>query len=123
MLARSRRRRRNWGCPTSLASHNAGDEISRLADEQGAEEEALIASGLSRREAQARVQQNSGMHLPTRRTWLSLPGFGASILSGCRKRIIRSVWGWLGACQRIWCGDLKMAPQAGVVPSRRRPSC
>jgi hypothetical protein len=40
-----------------LSPSDAGDYIFKMAEEQGAEEDALVASGLSRREALARVRQ------------------------------------------------------------------
>jgi hypothetical protein len=42
---------------TGLLPSGAGDYIFKMAEEQGAEENALVASGLSRREALARVRQ------------------------------------------------------------------
>jgi hypothetical protein len=42
---------------TGLSPSDAGDYIFQMAGEQGAEENALVASGLSRREALARVRQ------------------------------------------------------------------
>lgn len=46
---------------SGLSPSDAEDEIFRIAEEQGAEEEERVASGLSRTEAQARVRQN-GRH-------------------------------------------------------------
>lgn len=46
---------------SGLSPSDAGDRIFELAEQQGAEESALIASGLSGREARARLRQN-GRH-------------------------------------------------------------
>jgi hypothetical protein len=42
---------------TGLSPSDAGDYIFKMAEEEGAEENALVAGGLSRREALARVRQ------------------------------------------------------------------
>jgi hypothetical protein len=47
-----------------LSPSDALDEMFRIADEQNAEQEALVASGLSRREARARVLQNRRDAIP-----------------------------------------------------------
>jgi hypothetical protein len=49
---------------TGLSPADAGDEIFRLAEQQDAEKEALVATGLSLREALRRVRQNSGSTFP-----------------------------------------------------------
>jgi hypothetical protein len=49
---------------TGLSPCDAGDEIFRIAGEQHAEADALVATGLSRREALARVRQNRGHAFP-----------------------------------------------------------
>ena len=49
---------------TGFSPADAGDEVFRLAEKQAAEEDALVATGLSRREALARVRQNSGHAFP-----------------------------------------------------------
>jgi hypothetical protein len=43
---------------SGLSPSEAGDRIFRIAEQQNAEESVLIASGLSRREARARLRQN-----------------------------------------------------------------
>jgi hypothetical protein len=43
---------------SSLAPSDATEKIEAIAEEQGIEEDKLVASGLSRREALARVRQN-----------------------------------------------------------------
>lgn len=47
-----------------LSLSDALDEMFRLADEQHSEQEALVASGLPRREARARVLQNRRDAIP-----------------------------------------------------------
>jgi hypothetical protein len=49
---------------TGLSPSDAEDEIFRIAEEQSAEADALVASGLSRREALARIRQNSRKAYP-----------------------------------------------------------
>jgi len=49
---------------TGLSASDAGDEIFRLAGEEQTAEEALVASGISRREAIARVRQERGKSFP-----------------------------------------------------------
>ena len=49
---------------TGLSPSDAGDEIFRVAEEQNEEEERLLADGLSRTEAVARVRQNGRQVFP-----------------------------------------------------------
>jgi hypothetical protein len=49
---------------TGLSLSDAEDEIFRIAEEQSAEADALVASGLSRREALARIQQKARKAFP-----------------------------------------------------------
>ena len=59
---------------TGLSLTDALDEMSRIADEQHAEQDALVASGLSRREAIARVRQNGPKSYPNETDVLELAG-------------------------------------------------
>jgi len=59
---------------TGLSLTDALDEMSRIADEQRAEQDALVASGLSRREAIARVRQNGPKSYPNETDVLELAG-------------------------------------------------
>ena len=59
---------------TGLSPADAGDEIFRLVEQQTAEEETLIAAGLSGREARARVRQNSGHAFPDETDVVELAG-------------------------------------------------
>jgi hypothetical protein len=59
---------------TGLSPAEAGDEVFRLAGEQQAEADALVATGLSRREALARVRQNSGSAFPGETDVVELAG-------------------------------------------------
>jgi hypothetical protein len=59
---------------TGLSPADAGDEVFRLAEQQRAEEEALVAAGLSGREARARVRQNSGSAFPDETDVVELAG-------------------------------------------------
>jgi hypothetical protein len=59
---------------TGLSVADAGDEIFRLAGEQDAEQDALVASGLSLREAMQRVRQNSGSAFPDESDVVELAG-------------------------------------------------
>jgi hypothetical protein len=79
---------------TGLSPSDALDEMSRRADEQHAEQDALVASGLSRREAIARVRQNAPSHTLAKSMWLSLRRFGVSILRDCQSKIIHLGWDW-----------------------------
>ncbi len=57
---------------SGLSPSDAEDEIFRIAEEQGVEEEELVASGLSRTEAQARVRQNGRNAFPDERDVVDL---------------------------------------------------
>jgi hypothetical protein len=59
---------------SGLSPADAGDEIFRLAGEQIAEEEALVATGLSGREARKRVRQTSGSAFPDETDVVELAG-------------------------------------------------
>jgi hypothetical protein len=59
---------------TGLAPLAANDELFRLAEEQSAEQERLVASGLSRREAIARTRQVGPKSFPDERDVLDLAG-------------------------------------------------
>lgn len=49
---------------TGLSPSEAEDELSRIAEEQHAEQDALVTGGLSRREAIRRVRQSRGKSFP-----------------------------------------------------------
>lgn len=49
---------------TGLSPGEAGEEIFRLVEQYDTEENVLVATGLSEREARARVRQNSGHAFP-----------------------------------------------------------
>jgi hypothetical protein len=59
---------------TGLSPAEAGDEIFRLAEEYSAQEDALVAAGLSRREALRSVRQNSGQSFPGETDVVELAG-------------------------------------------------
>jgi hypothetical protein len=59
---------------TDLSPSDAGDKIFRMAEEQDAEADALVATGLSRREALVRVRQNSGRAFPDETDVVELAG-------------------------------------------------
>jgi hypothetical protein len=59
---------------TGLSAADAEDEIFRMAEEQDAEEETLVASGLSRSEAQAKVRQNGRNAFPDEEDVVELAG-------------------------------------------------
>jgi hypothetical protein len=67
---------------TGFAPADAGDEMSRKAEEQDAEVEALVATGLSRREARARVRQNRGHAFPDEIDVVELAGLWSIDPSG-----------------------------------------
>ena len=49
---------------TGLSPADAGDKISKIGEEQEAEEDALVAKGLSRQEALAKVRENGRDPIP-----------------------------------------------------------
>jgi hypothetical protein len=49
---------------TGLSPDDAEEEIFRIAEEQDAEEETLVAGGLSRSDAQAEIRQNGRRAFP-----------------------------------------------------------
>jgi hypothetical protein len=59
---------------TGLSPADAGDEICRLAEVRNAEQEALVATGLSLREALRRVRRNSGGAFPRETDVVDLAG-------------------------------------------------
>jgi hypothetical protein len=59
---------------SGLSPAEAGDEIFRLVGEQIAEEEALVATGLSGREARKNVRQTSGSAFPNETDVVELAG-------------------------------------------------
>jgi hypothetical protein len=59
---------------TGLSPADAGDEIFRLAEQQSVEQDALVATGFSLREALARVRQNSGSAFPNETDVVELAG-------------------------------------------------
>jgi hypothetical protein len=59
---------------TGLSPADAGDEIFRLAEVRNAEQEALVATGLSLREALRRVRRNSGGAFPRETDVVDLAG-------------------------------------------------
>jgi hypothetical protein len=59
---------------TGLSPAEAGDEIFRLAGEQDAEKEALVATGLLLREALKRVRETSGSAFPDETDVINLAG-------------------------------------------------
>jgi hypothetical protein len=59
---------------TDLSPADAGDEIFRLAEQQDAEKEALVATGLTLREALRRVRQSSGSAFPGETDVVELAG-------------------------------------------------
>ena len=86
---------------TGLSLTDALDEMSRIADEQHAAQDALVASG----EAIARVRQDGPSHTPMKPTCSNLPGCGVSTLWSFQNKIIHSVWDWQLACRKIWRSD------------------
>jgi hypothetical protein len=82
---------------SGLAPSDASEKMFRVADEQTAERDSLVASGLSRREARARVCKRAAMRYLMKRTWLTLPRFGASTPVGYRFGISSSPAGEFGA--------------------------
>ena len=59
---------------SGLSPRDAGDEMSRIADEQDAEASRLVANGLSPREARARIRQNGPKPFPDETHVVELAG-------------------------------------------------